>query len=39
MLADGVIEEISPPEAFRASQNPAVQQFIQGKSEGPIHVL
>jgi phospholipid/cholesterol/gamma-HCH transport system ATP-binding protein len=39
MLADGVIEEISPPDAFRASQNPAVQQFIQGKSEGPIHVL
>jgi phospholipid/cholesterol/gamma-HCH transport system ATP-binding protein len=39
MLADGVIEEISPPGAFRASQNPAVQQFIQGKSEGPIHVM
>ena len=39
MLADGVIEEISPPDAFRSSQNPAVQQFIQGKSEGPIHVL
>jgi phospholipid/cholesterol/gamma-HCH transport system ATP-binding protein len=39
MLANGVIEELSPPKAFRASQNPVVQQFIQGKTEGPIHVL
>jgi phospholipid/cholesterol/gamma-HCH transport system ATP-binding protein len=39
MLADGVIEEISPPKIFCASQNPAVQQFIQGKTEGPIQVL
>jgi len=39
MLADGVIEEISPPKTFCASQNPAVQQFIQGKTEGPIQVL
>jgi len=39
MLANGVIEEVSPPEVFCASQNPAVQQFIHGKIEGPIHVL
>ena len=39
MLANGVIEELSPPKTFRASQNPVVQQFIQGKTEGPIHVL
>jgi phospholipid/cholesterol/gamma-HCH transport system ATP-binding protein len=39
MLADGIIEEISPPDAFLASQNPAVQQFIRGKTEGPIQVL
>jgi phospholipid/cholesterol/gamma-HCH transport system ATP-binding protein len=39
MLANGVIEEVSPPEIFCASQNPAVQQFIHGKTEGPIHVL
>lgn len=39
MLANGVIEEVSSPEAFLASKNPAVQQFIQGKTEGPIQVL
>ena len=39
ILANGVIEEISPPEAFRTSTNPVVKQFIQGKTEGPIHVL
>jgi phospholipid/cholesterol/gamma-HCH transport system ATP-binding protein len=39
MLANGVIEEVSPPEAFRTSTNPIVQQFIQGKTEGPIQVL
>ena len=39
MLANGVIEEVSSPETFRASQNPVVQQFIQGKTEGPIQVL
>jgi len=39
MLADGVIEEVSPPKAFRTSTNPVVQQFIQGKTEGPIQVL
>jgi phospholipid/cholesterol/gamma-HCH transport system ATP-binding protein len=39
ILANGVIEEISPPEAFRTSTNPVVKQFIQGKTEGPIQVL
>jgi phospholipid/cholesterol/gamma-HCH transport system ATP-binding protein len=39
MLANGVIQEISDPEAFRTSQNPIVQQFIEGKTEGPIQVL
>jgi len=39
MLANGIIEEVSPPDKFCASQNPAVQQFIHGKTEGPIQVL
>jgi phospholipid/cholesterol/gamma-HCH transport system ATP-binding protein len=39
MLADGVVQEVSPPEVFLASQNPVVQQFIEGKTEGPIQVL
>jgi phospholipid/cholesterol/gamma-HCH transport system ATP-binding protein len=39
MLADGVVQEVSPPEIFCASQNPVVEQFIQGKTEGPIQVL
>ncbi|HWH77160.1 MAG TPA: ATP-binding cassette domain-containing protein [Candidatus Binatus sp.] len=39
MLANGVIEELSPPAVFCASQNPVVQQFIHGRTEGPIHVL
>ncbi|MGH7828591.1 MAG: ABC transporter ATP-binding protein, partial [Candidatus Binatia bacterium] len=39
MMADGVIEEIKPPEEFQSSQNPVVQQFIHGETEGPIQVL
>jgi phospholipid/cholesterol/gamma-HCH transport system ATP-binding protein len=39
MLANGVVEEVSPPKSFRTSQNPVVQQFIQGKTEGPLDVL
>jgi phospholipid/cholesterol/gamma-HCH transport system ATP-binding protein len=39
MLANGVIENVSPAKAFCASENPVVQQFIQGKTEGPIQVL
>jgi phospholipid/cholesterol/gamma-HCH transport system ATP-binding protein len=39
MLAGGIIESIAPPAEFRASANPVVQQFIHGKTEGPIQVL
>jgi phospholipid/cholesterol/gamma-HCH transport system ATP-binding protein len=39
MLAGGIIESIAPPAEFRASTNPVVQQFIHGKTEGPIQVL
>jgi phospholipid/cholesterol/gamma-HCH transport system ATP-binding protein len=36
MLYHGKIVEIGPPDAVKSSQNPAVQQFIQGIAEGPI---
>jgi phospholipid/cholesterol/gamma-HCH transport system ATP-binding protein len=39
MLASGVVQEVSPPKIFTASENPVVQQFIQGRTEGPIQVL
>jgi len=39
MLAGGVIEEMKPTREFQASQNPVVQQFIRGETEGPIQVL
>ena len=39
MLAGGIIENMSPPAEFCASANPVVQQFIHGKTEGPIQVL
>jgi phospholipid/cholesterol/gamma-HCH transport system ATP-binding protein len=39
ILANGVIEEIKPTKEFQTSQNPVVQQFIQGKTDGPIQVL
>jgi len=39
MLAGGIIENISAPAEFCASANPVVQQFIHGKTEGPIQVL
>jgi phospholipid/cholesterol/gamma-HCH transport system ATP-binding protein len=39
MLAGGIIENISAPAEFCASSNPVVQQFIHGKTEGPIQVL
>jgi phospholipid/cholesterol/gamma-HCH transport system ATP-binding protein len=39
MLANGIVEELTPPETFCASQNPVVQQFIHGRTEGPIQVL
>jgi len=39
MLYQGQIIEIGVPHEIRNSPNPIVQQFIQGKSEGPIEVL
>jgi phospholipid/cholesterol/gamma-HCH transport system ATP-binding protein len=39
MLAGGVVEEVAPPEAFSVSESPIVQQFIHGRTEGPIEVL
>ena len=36
MLHDGELLEVAPPEAFRASANPVVQQFIAGRLEGPL---
>jgi phospholipid/cholesterol/gamma-HCH transport system ATP-binding protein len=39
MLLDGKIIEYGAPEEIKESSNPAVMQFIEGKQEGPIHVL
>jgi len=39
MMANGVIEEVKTPKEFQGSQNPVVQQFIHGETEGPIQVL
>ena len=36
MLHDGVILEIAPPDAFRQSTDPVIQQFITGNLEGPL---
>lgn len=36
MLYNGNIVEVGSPKEIRASSNPMVQQFIQGKAEGPI---
>jgi len=36
MLYKGKIIEMGDPETVKESSNPAVQQFIQGKAEGPI---
>lgn len=38
MLHEGKIVEIGTPAEIRSSENPVVQQFIQGRSEGPISV-
>ena len=35
-LYNGEIVQIGPPEEFRNSPNPIVQQFIHGQAEGPI---
>lgn len=39
MLANGVIEEVGTPEEIQRSQNPIVQQFLRGDTEGPMEVL
>jgi len=39
MLYQGKIIEVGTPEEIKNSSNPIVQQFIQGKSEGPIKIL
>jgi len=39
MLYQGKIIEVGTPEEIRNCPNPVVQQFIQGRSEGPIKVL
>ncbi len=39
MLYDGVIIESGTPEEIKNSGNPVLQQFIEGKAEGPIKVL
>jgi len=36
MLYGGKIIEVGTPQQIKASANPVVQQFIQGKAEGPI---
>ena len=39
MLYQGKIVEVGSPEEIKSSVNPIVQQFIHGRSEGPIKVL
>jgi len=39
MLYEGKIIEVGPPASVRQSENPAFQQFIQGKAEGPITIV
>jgi ABC-type transporter Mla maintaining outer membrane lipid asymmetry ATPase subunit MlaF len=36
MLHKGHIIELGTPAAFQASSNPIVQQFIEGRAEGPL---
>ena len=36
MLHDGSLLEVAAPDAFQASANPVVQQFIAGRLEGPL---
>jgi phospholipid/cholesterol/gamma-HCH transport system ATP-binding protein len=38
MLYEGKIIEVGTPQGIRESNNPVVQQFVQGKAEGPIRV-
>lgn len=39
MLYQGKIIEVGTPEEIRNSPNPMVQQFVEGRSEGPIKIL
>lgn len=39
MLFHGRIIEVGTPEEIRNSSNPIVQQFIEGRSEGPIKII
>lgn len=39
MLAEGAIIEVGTTEEFIASKNPAVRQFLQADTEGPLAVL
>lgn len=39
MLYQGKIIEVGTPEEIKNSPNPIVQQFVQGRSEGPIKIL
>ena len=39
MLYQGKIVEVGTTEEIKNSPNPIVQQFIQGKSEGPVTVV
>jgi phospholipid/cholesterol/gamma-HCH transport system ATP-binding protein len=36
MLYKGKIEEVGTPDEIQSSSNPVIQQFIQGRAEGPI---
>jgi len=37
MLHEGQIAAVETPESIRCSQNPVIDQFVNGKIEGPIH--
>jgi len=39
MLMDGKIHRILSPNELDSCQDPAVRQFVEGRAEGPIHVL
>jgi len=39
MLMEGKIHRILTPNELDSCQDPAVRQFVEGRAEGPIHVL
>jgi len=39
MLMDGKIHRILSPNELDSCQDPVIRQFVEGRSEGPIHVL